>query len=105
MPVSFFLFCFLTHKSGVSEILGHNSKADRLYANGAVILELLLSMAEDANDRAILVDTLQRFATRCEGFLVWFFVCLFLAETDVFLLFKKDCCSADVDCRRRGSRE
>lgn len=49
---------------GVSEILRDFAKANKLYANGAVILELLLSLAEESVDRAILVESLQRFTTR-----------------------------------------
>jgi hypothetical protein len=49
---------------GVSEILGDYSKAEKLYSNGCVILEQLLTWTEHEDDKAFLADALQRFVGR-----------------------------------------
>ncbi len=49
---------------GVSEILGDFAKAEKLYSNGCVILEQLLSMTPHASDKVFLTDALQRFVQR-----------------------------------------
>jgi hypothetical protein len=49
---------------GVSEILGDFGKAEKLYSNGCVILEQLLSMTPHASDKVFLTDALQRFVQR-----------------------------------------
>ena len=49
---------------GVSEILGDFQKADKLYSNGCVILEQLLTWAVSEDDKALLADALQRFVQR-----------------------------------------
>ena len=50
---------------GVSEILRDFTKAEKLYSNGAIILEQLLAFAPPTSqDRVVLVDALQKFAQR-----------------------------------------
>lgn len=49
---------------GVSEILGDFPKAEKLYSNGCVILEQLLSWATHEDDKIFLSDALQKFVKR-----------------------------------------
>ena len=43
---------------------GDFSKAEKLYSNGCIILEQLLSMTPHASDKVFLNDALQRFLQR-----------------------------------------